>query len=199
MEDSSGFFRLQFNLIIRDRDWLMHCSGSRIRQKKFQIILQCELYGSGSDGIVGHAQILSALFQGNHGGDFVIVVSDYHAAFAQHNGTLENAGVSLDKTGQFFHGKIFDIVLQGSVGFASGGDDVFGSVFAAGHQILNFCFGKQVGEDVLLNKINSVVLQPSFGFSAAGASWRCIENNHMVSSGSGTFKVLNASLTLSLY
>lgn len=155
--------------------------------------------GGRGDGIAGHTHVLSAFFQRDDGSDLVIIVSDDHAAFAQQNGALENAGVSLDKTGQFFHGKIFDVVLEGSVGFASGGDDVFGSVFAAGHQILNFCFGKQVGEDVLLDKINSVVLQPSFGFSAAGASWRCIENNHMVSSGSGTFKVLNASLTLSLY
>ena len=145
--------------------------------------------GGRGNGIAGHTHVLSAFFQRDDGSDLVIIVSDDHAAFAQQNRALENAGVSLDKAGEFSDRKIFQASVEGSEGFAAGGDDVFRTVFAAGHQIFNFRFGKQVGEDVLLNEIDPVVLEPSFCFSAAGASWRCIENDHKTLPPGGLFLV----------
>lgn len=138
-----------------------------------------KLNRGGSNRVFDLIEFLSASFDWNHGGDFIVIVADNHTAFAEHDGAFENAGVSLDETGEFLYREIVDGAFDTCKCLAAGGNDIFSSVFAAGHEVLDFGFGQQVGEDVLLNEIDAVVLEPSFGFSAACASRGCVENNHM--------------------
>lgn len=104
--------------------------------------LKCKFDMCRSDFGFGWNGVLVPPFDRDHSGDFVIIVTDYHALLRKHDRTLQNGWVSLNETGELLSGQLINVSLQGSKCFGTCGNDVLCSVFTTGHEVFDFGFAQ---------------------------------------------------------
>ena len=132
----------------------------------------------GTIGTTEITEVSISKFRWDKGIDLFLIVSDLHVSFVDDDRSFEYRRILDDEIDKLIGGHTIDIDLVFLNYLGSFGNDIVGAIIASKQQQLDFFTIKEHFKNILLNKLDVVILEILFDFSTAGTPRTCINNNH---------------------